>query len=370
MEGQLFEKGKVAAVIMAGGSGARLWPRSTENNPKQFIHLTGEGTLIQNTYQRLAKIFPPEDIYIITLESMAEIIEYQLPQFPKENIFVEPFGKNTAPALALSALQLSEKYSDDAVLAAFPADHVIFNWQEFCESIETAYTAASEGDRIVILGVQASRPETNYGYVQYKKIKDGLGNLFDKGLRYSTTFAEKPDISTARRFIESGDFLWNSGIFIWRFDTFWTALEKYLLEDASLFRLQKHYINRTSFKKNIEHLYRQISSVSIDYAILEKADNVFVVESSFRWSDVGTWDELYRISMKDAKNNVIEGDVISINTTDCFINSNARIIGTAGIKDLIIVDSDYALLICRRGASDDVKELVDVMKRRNINKHI
>ncbi|MDQ1266902.1 MAG: Mannose-phosphate guanylyltransferase [Bacteroidota bacterium] len=362
------QKPKKIAVVMAGGLGLRLWPRSTEKNPKQFIHLIGDGTMIQNTVDRLKKIFAIEDIYVVVLESMYELVEYQLPDLPKENIILEPFGRNTAPCIALTAITLRDKYPLDTIIAAFPADHVIYNLGEFYESVQIACEAAEVPNRIITIGVKPTRPEIGYGYVQYLYERTELGELYEKGLRYSSTFAEKPDYATAQRFVESGDFLWNTGIFIWRFDTFWNAMDKYMLEDSSLFKTLINHIGKDSMRKNVEYIYKQVPSISIDYAILEKSDNVFVVESTFRWSDIGTWDELYRISMKDARNNVIEGDVISINTTNCFISSNARVIGIAGIKDLIVVDSDYALLICRRGHSEDIKDIIDSLRRKNINR--
>ena len=362
---------KKVAVIMAGGTGIRLWPRSTEKRPKQFIHLIGDGTMIQDTFDRLSKKFLTEDIYVTTTSEMAAVVSEQLPQLPQENIIIEPFARNTAPCIALSAILLGRKYSPDTILAVFPADHVIFNNEEFYDSLETSFDAASDLKGIVTIGLHPTRPETGFGYVQVKKDFHGkLGELYDRGVRYSTTFAEKPDAATAKRFIDSGDFLWNSGIFIWRFDTFWQSIQKYWPEDAELFNVLRDHIGKDTFKENLEQTYRQISSLSIDYAILEKADNVFVVQSSFRWSDLGNWDEIYRLMMKDARNNVFEGDVIPINSTNCFVSSNGKLISIIGLNDLIVIDSDDALLICRRKQSDDVKEVIDFLRRKQINRFL
>jgi mannose-1-phosphate guanylyltransferase len=361
---------KKIAIIMAGGMGERFWPRSTEKKPKQFLHLIGEGTMIQNTVMRLMPLFKPEEIFIVALESVAEIIYDQLPAIPKENVILEPFLKNTAPCIALTCTQLSDVIDDDTVIHALPADHVIHNVREFHQSLELAAKVASDRDGIVIIGVMPTRPEPNYGYVQIRNDHMDLADLYEKGVRYSTTFAEKPDVETALRFINSGDFLWNSGIFTMKAGIFWDSLEKYLPEHFRLFKVMRKDFGKANFKNSKKNLYMQMQSESMDYGILEKADNVYVIESSFTWSDLGTWDELYRLSMKDARNNIIEGDVIPINTSNCLIISNGRLIGTAGIEDLIIIDSEKSLLVCKKGKSDSVTEIVDFMKRKNINKFL
>jgi len=268
--------------------------------------------------------------------------------------------------LALTATAISGQCDDDTILFAFPSDHVIFNVREFQQSLETACNVAYETKGIVTIGITPTRPEPSFGYIQVNDNDDGIEDFYEQGVRRTTTFAEKPDTATAERFIETGDFLWNSGIFVWRNDTFWQAFEKYLPEHHRLFKLLNKHIGKYSFKGVVEYIYRQMEAVSVDYAILEKADNVFVVESTFSWSDLGTWDELLRLSMKDARNNLIEGDVIAINTTNCMVSANNRLIGIVGTSDLIVIDSEDALMICRRGHSEDVRELVDFMKRKQI----
>lgn len=359
---------KKIAVVMAGGLGLRFWPRSTEKAPKQFIHLTGDGTMIQNTFQRLQNVFPIEDIYIVTFESLAGLVREQLPELPESNIMLEPFGRNTAPCIALAWANLAETMPEDTVMAVFPSDHIIFNIREFVDSVEAAAQTAYSTKGLVTIGVNPSRPETQYGYVQIKEERGALGELYDKGARRSTTFAEKPDLGTARRFLQSGDFLWNSGIFCWRLDTLISSFERYLPEHSAQFKILRKHAGKPSYYENLLDTYKQINAISVDYGILEKADNVYVIESSFRWSDLGTWDELYRISLKDASNNVIEGDVIPMNTSNCLVNSSGRMIGIVGVEDLIVIDSDEALLICRRGDSDSVNEIINFMRRKHINK--
>jgi mannose-1-phosphate guanylyltransferase len=358
------------AVIMAGGSGARLWPRSTEKKPKQFIHLMGEGSMIQNTVARLEPIFKNEDIYIVTSSNLKEFCYEQLPHIPKDNIISEPFPKNTAPCIALAATVIEKKYSQDTVMYAFPSDHVITNLREFHYSLEVACKVAYEKNRILAIGLSPTRPETAFGYIQIKDEKKELGELYDEGVRCSSAFAEKPDSATAKRFIESGDFLWNSGIFIWRLDTFWDSFKKFLPEDSRLFNKLKKSTDDSNFNTLVEEIYRQIQSESIDYSIMEKARNVFVVEASFGWSDLGNWDEIYRLSMKDGRNNVIEGDVISINTSNCYVSSFGKMISIVGADNLIVIESENSIIICRRGYSDDIKEIVDFLRRKQINKYL
>lgn len=359
---------KKIAVIMAGGVGQRFWPRSTEKLPKQFLHLIGEGTMLQNTVSRLLPIFDKEDIYIVTFDSYLKYVQEQIPYLPINNIILEPFGKNTAPCLALTLTSIADKYSSDIVLCAFPSDHIIYNIREFHHSIELAEQLALNRKCIVTIGITPTRAEPNYGYIQIKEDRNDLGELYDEGIRLTTTFAEKPDYDTACRFVESGDFLWNSGIFIWRIDTFWDSFANYMPEHYRLFKLLSKHIGLDSYQGVLEHIYRQMQSQSIDYGILEKAENVYVVQSSFTWSDIGNWDELYRLSMKDGRDNVIEGDVITINTSQSLILSSGKLIGTVGIDNLIIIDSNEGLLICKRGHSEDVTEIVDFMRRKHINK--
>lgn len=358
---------KKIAVIPAGGLGVRFWPRSTEKTPKQFIHIHGEGTMIQNTVSRLQKDFAMEDIYIVTSDNMRALITDQMPALPKENIIIEPFGRNTAPCLGLAYIHLKLQYEPDTLMYVFPADHVIYNIGEFSHSLEVAGEAAYNLKGLVTIGINPTRPDTQFGYVQIDQNKGKLGDLFEKGVRVTNTFAEKPDLGTARRFLESGDFLWNSGMFVWRFDTFWKAFSGFMPEEsAHLQNLQKH-IGKASYKNNLEFTFRQFNSISIDYAMMEKASNVFTVESSFTWSDMGTWDEVFRLSMKDSRNNVINGDVVPINTSNSFITSDERMIGIVDVEDLIVIDTKEALLICKRGSSENVKELVDFLRRRNVN---
>lgn len=358
------------AVIMAGGFGEKLWPRSTEALPKQFCHFIGTGTMIQNTYNRLLPLFNEDDIYIVTNKFLSGLVREQLPNLSEENLIQEPFGKNTAPCLALAATVLKDKLKEDSVIVALPSDHFIGNIGEYLESLEIAISFAYQKKGIVTIGINPSRPETGFGYIQIKENKNEQDDMFELGVRSSSAFAEKPDLATAKRFIESGDFLWNSGIFIWRVDTFWQSFEKYLPDHSRLFSLIDKNIGKSYYERILEETYRQLQSVSVDYAILEKADNVYVVKSNFIWSDLGNWDELFELKMKDARNNFIEGNVVPVNIHNCLVISKDKAIGIVGVDDLIVIEEENAIIICRKDKSDDVKEVVDFMKRKHIKQYL
>lgn len=361
---------KMVAVILAGGTGPKMWPRSTESKPKQFTHMTGDGTMLQNTYARIAKIFQTDDIYIITNEEYRDLVKDQLQSLPSSNIILEPFARNTAPALSLVHITLEKKYDENTVLCVFPSDHIITNFGEFRESINIAAEFAYKKNSIITLGIKPTRPETQYGYVQIDEEPRDLRENFNLGIRYCLNFAEKPDMGTAERFVESGDFFWNSGIMFYKFGVFEEKLAKYLPDHYKAFNTLRNISNIKDFSKELVYIYKQIDSISIDYGILENSKNVFVVKSSFEWTDLETWDELTRIALKDAKGNSIEGDVINIESNNCFVSANEKMIGLVGVDDLIVIDTDESLLICKKNESNKVKEVVDYMKRKNINKYL
>lgn len=352
---------------MAGGYGLKLWPKSTDTLPKQFNHLYGDGTMIQETISRLKNILPLSDIYVVTKEKYKDIIREQVPKMPEENIILEPFGRNTAPALALALIKLQAKCKEDTIMMAFPSDHIIGNVREFNTSIDLACKTAYDRKGIVIIGLEPTRADTQFGYVQISDQPRDLGDLFIEGVRYSTTFAEKPDIGTARRFVESGEFLWNSGIFIWRMDTFRNALQNLLPDLYKHFEYLAQYLDTEDYQEQLVNVYRRIERISIDYGILEKSNEVYVVSASFSWTDLETWDEVYRICMKDAKNNVIQGDVIALDTSNSYIYSHGKIVCVAGVDNLIVVQTEDGILICKKNESEKVQDLVNYMLRKHIN---
>lgn len=357
---------KKVALIMAGGLGSKFWPKSTESKPKQFTHMMGEGTLLQNTYNRLLSYFGKENIFIILTYSHRHLAIEQLPGIPEDNLIFEPFGRHTAPCTALSVNYMMHKgYDEDTLMAVFPADHIISNLGEFYNSLDVAFDSADSNNSIMTIGIQPTRPETQFGYIQVDSPDKSQSQL-----SYCMTFAEKPDKGTAKRFLESGDFMWNSGIFIWKISVIKDAFEKLLPDYSTKFANLDQYFGSGNYIDELRYMYKQISSLSLDYGILEKADNVYCVKASFSWSDLGNWDELYRLQMKDAHNNVIMGDVISINNHNCYMMSDGKLLGVVGLDDVIVIDSDEALLICKRGQSENVQEIVDFLRRKHIHKYL
>lgn len=363
-----LEKIKKVAVIMAGEAGDSLWPCSVKELPKEYNHFFGFGTMIQNTIRRLFPIFSYDEIYIVTDSKYKGLILDQVPEIKPGNIIEEPFGKNTATCLGLFATVKSDILSDDTIMVAFPSDHVIYNIEEFHNSLITGIKFAYSSNSIVTLGIYPTKPETSFGYVQIRDTKDNLEEFYDLGVRYTSAFAEKPDTATAIRFLESGDFLWNSGIFIWRVDTFWDSYKVYLPEHYKEFQYLKDLIKTEYILGMVEETYRKLNSVSVDYAILEKAENVYVVKSTFAWSDLNNWDEVYEIKTKDARGNFFEGLIIPINVKNSYVKAKHKLIGLVDIEDLIVIEDDNAILICKRGSSDKVREIVKYLKRKHIMK--
>lgn len=361
---------KSIAVILAGGVGEKFWPRSVSKHPKQFNHMVGESSMLFNTYARLKAFYDENDIYVVTNNSFFSLVSQHLPNLPKANIILEPYGRNTAPALMLTQILLEKKYGSDCVMCAFPSDHIISNEREFQDSVNLACNTAYEKERIVILGIKPVRPETQYGYIQIDSSRDILGDSAPENIAQSKTFAEKPDISTARLFLEAGDFLWNSGIFCSRFDVFANKCKHFLPFHYQKFSELKSYNGSGEFIEELSVVYQQISSISLDYGILEKETSVIVVKAHFAWSDLVTWDEYYRLSMKDGSGNVALGEVITHDSENCLILAKDRVIGVAGVDDLIIIDSDDALFICRRGESGEVQKIVDQLKKKQLNKFL
>ena len=353
------------AVIMAGGVGSRLWPRSREASPKQLLHLMGEGTMIQNTVARLQPLIPPERILVVTNRQQIDGLSAQVPAIPRENFIAEPFGRNTAPCIGLAASAVLRN-DGEGVMVVLPADHHIENVREFQNRLRVAVDVAVARGGLVTLGIRPTRPETGYGYIQWSEDRKGIEGFYDQGVRKVRTFAEKPDATTAERFLKSGDFLWNSGMFIWKARTIMESFEKWL---PDLYRQLGEIEDRSGtgeYDRNLESVYQRITPISIDYGVMEKAREVYVLQCEFGWSDVGSWDETYRLSRKDADDNLLQGEVVAIDTSGSFVQSSDRMIATIGMKDVIVIDTPDALLICDKGRTQEVQKVVDYLRRKKI----
>jgi len=358
--------GKTYGVIMAGGIGARFWPLSRERKPKQFLSIFGNESLIEMTFNRLRRIIDTENIYVVTNEVQQQAINEQLAELPEENIITEPIGRNTAPCIGLAALHIKHR-DPDATMVIVPADHIIQNVDEFVRIMNNAIEIANDTGQLVTIGIKPTRPETGYGYIQYIDENPKKNPYVDKGAFRVKTFAEKPNLSTAERFLESGDFLWNSGMFIWKVETIMEEIRNLLPELYDGLQNITGTIGDDKYHSTLNQVYRMIRGISIDYGVMEKAENVYVLCGDFGWSDVGSWDEVYRVSSKDRHGNASHGRVIARNSNNNLLMANSRVIATHGVDDLIIVETDDAILVCKRGESQDVKEVVDYIRRKHID---
>ncbi len=359
----------VYAVIMAGGVGARFWPRSREKTPKQLLEIFGKETMIINTVNRLHSVIDPQNILIVTNKVQKAQIIKQLPYLPADNIIVEPIGRNTAPCIGLAALFI-RRNDPDAVMVALPADHVIEDVGEFHRILRLAIWVAYESGKLITVGIHPTHPETGYGYIQYKDVDTGKNPYFSRGIYTVKTFAEKPNEETARKFLESGEFAWNSGMFIWRVDTILKEIQRSLPEMYEELNKIDASVGTDKYDQTLELSYKMIRSISIDYGVMEKAKEVLVIKGDFGWSDVGSWDEVYRLTGKDDNGNNVTGKAMLQNTKNTLIHSQNKFVAALNVEDLIIINTDDALLVCKLGKSQDVKEVVDYLKRKQMNEYL
>lgn len=348
-------------IIMAGGVGTRFWPMSKTSHPKQFIDILGTGkTLIQQTYDRFAKVCDKKNIYIVTNNDYKNIVKNQLSGINEDNIICEPIRRNTAPCIAYATYKIAQK-NKNAVMVVAPSDHVIMNEDIFIETILSALKCATNNDRLLTLGIKPSRPDTGYGYIQFDHKSTDKD---DKKIFKVKTFTEKPGLEMAKSFLKSGDFLWNSGIFIWSLKSISKAFESHLSEVDDVFKEGVSFYNTEKEKDFIQKAYSICKSISIDYGVMEKAENVYVLMSDFGWSDLGTWGSLYDTREKDSNGNSIIGkNVISYNSTNCIVNMpNDKLVVMQGLEDYIVVEADNILLICKKTEEQHIRSFVNDVK--------
>ena len=351
------------ALIMAGGIGSRFWPRSKEKTPKQLLRIFGEKTMIQDTVARLNGVIPNENIFVITNKVQRQEIINQLPEVPPINILEEPFGRNTAACIGLASIMIEEK-SKDAVTIVLPADHIIRDKISFYNTLKTSAKFANESKGLVTIGIVPTRPETGYGYIQ---IDD---SFVSDNIHKVLTFAEKPNYATAVRFLESGDFLWNSGMFIWRIDSVLEEIRKFMPELYEGLETIKKSMHAPNFGEVLGNVYGQLKNVSIDYGIMEKSQKVFLTKGDFSWSDVGSWEEVYQLSDKDEDGNAIVGKVFTDDTSESYIYSPDKFTAVIGAENFIVINTDDALLICRRDKAQDVKKVIEHLKFSKMTDHL
>ena len=345
-------------VILAGGSGTRFWPYSRKENPKQLLNIVGDQSMLQITVDRLRKLKSTSEIYIITRKSLYDSIINSIKNVDPENIIIEPSAKNTAPAIGLVALKIFLK-NENTIMGVFPSDHLIVGHNDFEKSLDSAFRIVKKQNNLVAIGIKPTYPSTAYGYIQY----DPDDNKNKIGYHVKT-FAEKPHEKLAKRFLKSGDFLWNAGIFVWQVDTLLSSLEKHMpdLYDE-LLGIRKCIENSKSF----DEIWNNIIPQSIDYGLMEKANNIFVVPAEFKWNDLGSWDSLFDVFSKKDNENVIRGAGTVMGGKNNFIQSNGKFTAVIGLDDLVVVNTDDATLVVPRNKVEKVKELVTWLDKNHKN---
>lgn len=354
---------------MAGGIGARFWPMSRTDYPKQFIDILGTGeTLIQQTFKRFESVCPKENIFIVTNEKYKKLVMSQLKGITDEQILCEPSRRNTAPCIAYAVNKIASK-NPNANLVVAPSDHVILKEEVFINVIKSALKATAKNDWLLTLGITPSRPDTGYGYIQFNDtiIYDELNEI-----KKVKTFTEKPVLEMAQNFLKSGDFLWNSGIFIWSTQSILKAFDKYLPEVSSLFEKGKSKYYTEQETDFIKDAYAVCKNISIDYGVMEKADNVYVFASDFGWTDLGTWGSLYDIRKKDEQGNSVIGKKVMIyDSKNCIVNMpKDKLVVMQGLDDYIVVEDDNTLLICRKEDEQQIRKFVNDVKVEKGDKYV
>ncbi|WP_420146986.1 mannose-1-phosphate guanylyltransferase [Spirosoma sp.] len=345
-------------VIMAGGVGTRFWPFSRTSYPKQFHDVLGMGrTLLQQTADRFDGICPPENIFIVTSSLYKDLCQQQLPQLSDDQVLCEPIARNTAPCIAYACYKIAQRDPEANIIVA-PADHIILKEEEFKRTIQTALDATKEQDILVTLGIQPSRPDTGYGYIQY--IPES-----GQSVKKVKTFTEKPHLELAQQFVDSGEFVWNAGIFVWNVQAVIKAFEAHLPEVAEIFAEGNDAYYTEQEKAFVDKAYSLTKSISIDNGVMEKAHNVFVVLSDFGWSDLGTWKSLYEVSDKNEDFNVVDGHIMLYDTKNCIIKTpKDRLVVVNGLDGYIVAEYDNVLMICRKEEEQKVKNFVADAKER------
>jgi len=355
------------AVIMAGGVGTRFWPLSRKKKPKQFLPIISEKTMIEETIQRLLPLFSSSEIYTIANFEQTQTIRKLLPDLPEENLLVEPQGKNTAPSLILATARIYLR-NPKAIVAALPADHIIKDPTLFLKKLEAATSMAAEGDFLITFGIPPAYPAIGYGYIHFseKNPLQGQKEFFYK----VHNFKEKPDYEQAKLFLEEGNYFWNSGMFLWQAQVFAQKLEKYA---PSMFPYWERMLDalKENNQDEIESIFEEIPSKAIDYALMEKVkEGVLVCPGTFGWSDVGSWSSLRDIWPQDKEGNALKGESLVLDSQNCLSYSPHKLTVLVGVEDIIVVDSEDALLICHKAQDQKVKDIVETIKKKGKNKYI
>ncbi len=357
----------LTALIMAGGQGTRFWPLSRADRPKQFLKLTdNQLTMLQSTVQRLKGIVAEERVFIATNEEYRQAISEQLPVIPEDNIIIEPCKRDTAPAVGLSTLYIEEKYPG-ATMVILPADHLIEDEDRFSQLVEKAVMIAAKERNLITLGIKPTRPETGYGYIHCGK----LYHTIDEDHVYKVeSFTEKPDQVTAVKFFKDDSYLWNSGMFIWQTGTILHKIKEYMPELYDSLMVMKGALGTGQEKEIIKKEFDKIEGVSIDYGIMEKADDIYVLPADFGWDDLGSWPALERVKKVDENKNIILGKHYGIDTSNAIIYSPDKVVTTIGLEDIVIVNTKDAILICKKDRAQEVKEIREILLQNGLEEYL
>lgn len=356
----------VRCLIMAGGSGTRFWPRSRKAKPKQYLTLFGNQSLIQATISRFTAFIPEDHVFIVSGKSQQDILEEQV-TLPKQNLIYEPVGRNTLPAIALAAVVLAQD-NPDGMLVVSPADHLIQNEGLFRKSIESAVKIAESSEAIVTIGITPNAPATGYGYIQ---IADEI-RLGQEIKSYQVSrFVEKPNLETAQAYLASGEYFWNAGIFVFRISSFLKTVEKLAPKlHADLMEIAEA-AGTSRFDQVLEQIYPRLESISVDYGIMEKADQVCLVRGDFLWNDLGSWEEVYKYNPeKDENRNVSSGKVILIGTKNSYVSAPESLVALVGVEDLIVVQEGKTILVCKRSQAEEIKQVVTEITRKKLDEFL
>ena len=360
----------VYAVIMAGGSGTRFWPKSTKSLPKQFLNLFGEGTMIQNTAKRIEPVIPQERIMVVTNESYVDIVKEQLPKVPDENIVGEPVAKNTAPCVAIAA-ELLHKKDPDATMVVLPADHHITDSDGFLNILTSAIEKAKSGKHLVTIGINPDKPETGFGYIHAEKASEET--FGDNAVHPVRAFTEKPDLATAEKFLESGEYFWNSGMFVWQASTVLGEIESHLPNMFEELKKTSEELYTDYHVPSIKDFYYSCESISIDYGIMERSNSVFVVPGEFGWNDVGSWSAVYELAEKDKLGNAVQALFASFAASEnnLVMSNSEKMISLVGVDNVAVVETESAILICNLNTAQGVKQIVEHLKSaEDLNKFL
>lgn len=352
-------------VIMAGGGGTRLWPLSRKERPKQLLNLSGKDLMINETLDRLSKNIPRENMFIVTNAVQAELMKKETKgRMQDDHVLVEPAARNTAACIGYAAMEIVKKYGD-GIMCILPSDHFIKNEKEFSAIINAAVIAAEKTDALVTIGIKPSFPATGYGYIRVKPGSEtAVGDENRKNYSIVEEFVEKPDLETAEKYVKEGCYSWNSGMFIWKASTILSYMSRLLPDVYACLEKIGNAMNTPDERKVIEEVYPVISKISIDYGIMERADHVLVISGEFGWNDIGSLDMLSIMKDADENGNTAYGEQLLIDTKDCIVYGTDKLIATVGISDLIVVQTEDAVLVCHKDKSQDVKTIVEALKKQ------